>query len=197
MRMLAGAVLLAATAAQAQNHAGAEQARVLSSTPLVEQGQVTGYTVEYEFGGRRYTTRMAQAPDATLPVQVTPLGVSTYPVEARAPVTVSPLGNSGAPAAPAGAPWTDVQPQPGVVLSSQGQAYGMAPPARPAYVVQSAPVYAAPYPYAPVYAYPYAASYPQPAAWAYPPVNLSFNLGYSRGWRGGYGGIGYHGRGWR
>ncbi|RYF75375.1 MAG: hypothetical protein EOO29_23995 [Comamonadaceae bacterium] len=191
---LAGALLLAVTTAQAQTNPGGDQARVLSSTPITEQGQVTGYSVEYEFAGRRYTTRIAQPPGPTLPVQVSPMGVSTFAVAPPRPVTVSPLGAPPASAPANATPWGHVQPQPGVVLSAQGQAYGAEAVPDDMYAVPEAPVYGYAYPTP----YPYA--YPQPSAWAYPPVSLSFNLGYSRGWRGGYrgyGGRGYHGRGWR
>ena len=192
LRAWAGALLLATSAAQAQTDVGGEQARVLSSTPITEQGQVTGYSVEYEFAGRRYTTRMAQPPGPTLPVQVTPMGVSTFAVAPPPPLTVSPLRAPPAAAAANATPWGHVQPQPGVVVSAQGQAYGATAVPDNAYAAPEASVYG--------YAYPYPHAYPQPSAWVYPPVNLSFNLGYSRGWRGGYGGYGgrgYHGRGWR
>ncbi|WP_225784013.1 hypothetical protein [Xenophilus sp. Marseille-Q4582] len=180
-----GALLLATAAAQAQAPApgGTAQARVLSSTPLTEQGQVTGYSVEYEYAGQRYTTRLPQPPGATLPVQVTPLGVSTYPVAPQDVPAGQPLDASGPPADGA-APWAHVQPQPGVVTS------GSAPP--PVY----APSYGVAVPAAPVYVYPQAPVYLHPSyAYPYPPVNLSFSLGYSRGW-GGWRGYG-HPRGWR
>lgn len=194
---LAAALLLAAGGALAQS--GTAQARVLSSTPLTEQGQVSGYSVEYEYGGQRYTTRTQQPPGATLPIQVTSMGVSTYPVAPQGTASAQPLDEPGVyrtepPAHDSGAPaWAHVQPQPGVVLSA-----GQAPQPVAAAVYHPAPVvnYYAPAPVvygAPVYAYPQA----QP--WVYPPVNLSFNLGYSRGWGGhGYRGRhGYYGRGWR
>ncbi|MDA7416582.1 hypothetical protein PGB34_09415 [Xenophilus arseniciresistens] len=193
---LGTALLLGASGVLAQG--GTAQARVLSSTPLTEQGQVSGYSVEYEYDGQRYTTRTQQPPGATLPVQVTSMGVSTYPVAPQATPSARPLdeqpgvyGTAPAPGAPA---WAHVQPQPGVVLSA-GEAPQAAYPA-PAVSYYPAPppvVYGAPVYGTPVYAYPQA----QP--WVYPPVNLSFNLGYSRGWGGhGYRGRhGYYGRGWR
>ena len=49
-------------------------------------------------------------------------------------------------------------------------------------------------PVAPVYVYPQPQVYAYP--YPYPPMNLSFSLGYSRGWGGYRGGHGYH-RGWR
>lgn len=174
----AGALLLAAAAVQAQS--GAAQARVLSSTPLTEQGQVNGYSVEYEYAGQRYTTRLPQPPGATLPVQVTPLGVSTYPVAPQDAIPGQPL-DAYAPTASAAPPWAHVQPEQGVVRS------GAEP--QPAYPG----VYSTAVPLAPVYVYPQPQAYAYP--YPYPPVNLSFSLGYSRGW-GGYHGPGYY-RGWR
>ena len=175
----AGALLLAAAAVQAQS--GAAQARVLSSTPLTEQGQVSGYSVEYEYAGQRYTTRLPQPPGATLPVQVTPLGVSTYPVAPQEVAPGQPLGAYG-PAASAAPPWAHVQPEQGVVRSG-----GEPQPAYPG-------VYSTAVPVAPVYVYPQPQVYAYP--YPYPPMNLSFSLGYSRGWGGYRGGHGYH-RGWR
>lgn len=178
-----GALLLAA-AAGAQAQSGTAQARVLSSTPLTEQGQVNGYSVEYEYAGQRYTTRLPQPPGATLPVQVTPLGVSTYPVAPQDAPAAQPL-EAYAPPAIAAPPWAHVQPEPGVVLSAEsGPTYAAPGVYRPLPVAPiAAPVYV--YPQPPVYAYPY----------TYPPVNLSFSLGYSRGW-GGWRGPGHY-RGWR
>lgn len=178
-----GALLLAA-AAGAQAQSGTAQARVLSSTPLTEQGQVNGYSVEYEYAGQRYTTRLPQPPGATLPVQVTPLGVSTYPVAPQDAPAAQPL-EAYAPPATAAPPWAHVQPEPGVVLSGAESAPYHAPTYAPGLygIAPAAPVYV----------------YPQPQAWGYPsvypPVNLSFSLGYSRGW-GGHRGP-RHYRGWR
>jgi Spx/MgsR family transcriptional regulator len=76
-----------------------------------------------------------------------------------------------------GSPWDNVVPEPGVVVGAGGP-----PP-----VYQPAPVYAAPVYVQPAYTYPYAQPY------VYPPVGISLNLGYSRGWGGGYYGRGYGG----
>ena len=75
-------------------------------------------------------------------------------------------------------------PEPGVVVSGTQPAPVYAQPAYPA-AVYPAPVYVQP-----------AYAYPQP--YVYPPVGISLNLGYSRGWGGGYRGYGYRGYGgWR
>lgn len=194
------ALLAAASPTLAQTGPAAEQAPVLSSTPIVEAGRTVGYSVQYSHGGQRYTTRTDQPPGATLPVQVTPLGVATYPVEPRQDLPTTSIAPTAPGTAAAGAmgepPWAQVAPQPGVVVS-HGQPQGVAPLpapaiAPPAYAVYGAPVVVYPQPYG--YGYPYAAGWAYPRAYprvyyprayyprAYPPVNLSFSLGYSRGW---------------
>lgn len=200
------ALLLGSAASHAQNDgSGVAQARVLSSTPLTEQGQVSGYSVEYEYAGRRYTTRLPDSPGASLPVQVTPLGVSTFAVAPPNAPPATPLTPGTSVATAQEAPlWAQVQAESGVVVSGNGQAYGA-----PTYsdgngypygaIATQAPalVYAPPV-FAPGYGYPY--SYAPASAWARPPVALSFNLGYSRGWRHSHGHPGRYGyarRGWR
>lgn len=177
---LALAAAFGSGAALAQTPPVQAQARVISSTPITEQGRFAGYTVVYEYDGRRYTTRTDSPPGATLPVQVGAFGVTTYPVAPHGPVE-----SAGVPPSPpaqdaSGAPWDHVVPEPGVVVSA-GQPAAAYPP----------PVYARPVYPAPVYAAP-AYAYPQP--YVYPPVGISLNLGYSRGWHRG----GWHGHGgWR
>lgn len=146
--------------------------RVISSTPITEPGSATsgpanrivGYTVEYEFGGRRYTTQTLQPSGATIPVQVSAMGVmtaSTSRNESTAQETLSP--------------WQNVIPEPGVVVSGVRTA-PQAIYAAPTYTYAT-PVYATPYGYAPsFYSSPFYA----------PPIGLSLNFGYSRGWGGGY-----------
>lgn len=143
-----------------------EEAQVVSSTPAPGGG----YNVTYAYAGRTYTTRTDAPPGRTIPVQVSALGVTTSPVYASDFRANEPT--SGRPA------WDNVTPEPGVVVSGGAPAPGYAP----------APIYGP----APVYVQP-GYAYPQPLY--YPPVGLSLNLGYSRGWGGGGWGHG-HGR-WR
>ena len=182
-RNIAAFTLLAAlgsamSLAQAQPIPQIEQARVVSTTQLVDGG----YNVTYEYAGRRYTTRTDTAPGRTLPIQISAIGVTTSPVLSSQINTVESgaLGNS--PGA-----WQNVTPEPGVVVSGNGgpAVYQTAYPA-PVYVQQT---YATPVYVQPSYAYPqpYYAS----------PIGLSLNLGYSRGWgSGGWGGGGWGGGGW-
>lgn len=156
-------VLGAALPASAQEASAV--GRVISTSPIHENGQPAGYSVTYEYGGRQYTTRTETPPGPTIPVQVSGYGVATFPV---APQPTLP-GNPE-PAAPPAQPYA-VTPEPGVVVSGNGVPYG-AP----------APVYPAAYP-APVYVAP---AYAYPAPYVYPPVGLSLNFGYSRGWHHGW-----------
>lgn len=90
-----------------------------------------------------------------------------------------------APLADDNEPWRHVVPEPGVVVSGDGTAYGPAYP-------QPAAVYA-PYPpqfYAPPFYVQPAYAWPQP--YIYPPIGISLGIGYARGWHGGW-----RGRGWR
>ncbi|QGW83583.1 hypothetical protein [Variovorax paradoxus] len=182
----AGLLAVGATAAQAQE----AWARVISATPVYETtGSSPSYNVTYEYNGRQYTTRMSSRPGATIPIHANAYGVTTAPVAPQPQLQPYPVeANSGQqqyqqspqyaqPSQQGGSPWDNVVPEPGVVLSNA--------PA-PTYV-QPAPVYAAP-----VYVQP-AYVYPQP--YIYPPVGLSLNFGYSRGWGGYRGGWGH--RHWR
>jgi len=168
--------LVAGTAFQAQAESSPDQGRVISSTPIIEQvptasGQVSrtvGYTVSYEFGGRNYTTQMSQPPGATIPVQVSPMGVTTVAASQAEPAQQQ-----------SSSPWQNVVPEAGVVVSGGGAVATSYP--QPTYIAPVysyvAPVYTAPYGYgyAPYYASPFYAA----------PIGLSLNLGYSRGWGGG------------
>jgi len=166
--------LLMSGAVNAQTQSSPDQGRVISSTPITElvlqpygkESRTVGYTVTYEFGGRRYTTQMSQPPGATIPVQVSPMGVMT----SASAETASPQQG--------GSPWQNVVPEAGMVVSGAGAvtaAYPQTTYLAPAYTY-APPVYAAPYGYAPAYyASPFYAA----------PVGLSLNLGYSRGWGGG------------
>ena len=162
----------AATLAQAQQ----EQARVISSTPIVEAGHTVGYNVTYEYAGRRYTTQTEAPPGRTIPIQISPYGVATSPVAPQPPMEAAPLeGGSGDP-------WQNVVPEQGVVVGAGGAV--AAPAYGPPPVVYAPPVYVQP-----------AYAWPQP--YVYPPVGISLGIGYSRGWhRGGWYGGGWRG-GWR
>lgn len=164
---LVAALALAAGAVHAQQ---LEEAQVVSSTPAPGGG----YNVTYQYAGRTYTTRTDAPPGRTLPVQVSALGVTTSPVYTP-DLRANETGN-GRPA------WENVVPEPGVVVSGGAPATAYAP----APIYGPAPLYAP----APVYVQP-GYAYPQPLY--FPPVGLSLNLGYSRGWGGGGWG---HGR-WR
>ena len=154
---LFAAAALAAGAVHAQQQ---EEARVVSTT----QAPGGGYNVTYEYAGRTYTTRTESPPGPTIPVQVSAIGVTTSPVHSS---TLTP----GEPAAGRSG-WESVTPEPGVVVSGGAPGYVSAP------VYAPAPMYAP----APVYVQP-GYAYPQP--YYYPPVGVSLNLGYSRGWGGG------------
>lgn len=161
---------LAGTAGLAQ----AEQvwARVISATPSHEATGYTRYNVTYEYDGRHYTTVTDTRPGASIPIEVGDYGVATSPVAPQPQLAPRP--------AEAGRPdWNNVVPEPGVVVSGGGAPAPVYSQPVPVYT-QPAPVYYAP---APVYVGP--AYYPQP--YIYPPIGLSLNLGYSRGWRGGHG----------
>jgi len=162
------------------------QARVISATPIRETtGSDVNYNVTYEYNGRQYTTRMNTRPGATISIQAGAYGVTsvtTSPVAPQPQLQAYPVeANNGG-----GSPWDSVVPEPGVVVSSA-----------PAPVYQPAPVYTAPVYPAPVYVEP-AYTYPYAYPYAYPPVGISLNLGYSRGWGGGYhrGGWGGFRGGW-
>ncbi len=195
--LFAAALAGSAGLAQAQQPAQEAWARVISVTPAPESTGNVGYDVSYEYQGRQYTTRMDRRPGSHIAVQANAYGVTTTPVQPQSRIDSDRLGEAqpgsapqawSAPPSDPNAPWDRVAPEPGVVVSRGGGA-----PAAPVYVappvyVQPAPVYVAP----PVYVRP-AYAWPQP--YIYPPVGISLNLGYSRGWGGGH----YHHRhrGWR
>lgn len=176
----------AAGVAQAQE----AWARVISATPVYETtGSSPSYNVTYEYNGRQYTTRMNSRPGATIPIQASAYGVTTAPVAPQPQLQPYPVESSSNSqqqyqyqqqppqyAQPGGSAWDSVVPEPGVVVSNAPPVYA-----------QPAPVYAAPVYVQPTYVYP------QP--YVYPPVGISLNLGYSRGWGGYRGGWGY--RHWR
>lgn len=172
---LAAGMTLVAGGAMAQSQPQQVQARVISTAPVTESNGSTSFNVTYEYDGRQYTTRTATPPGATLPIEVNAYGVATMPVAPQ-----PSLGQADDRSR-----WQNVTPEPGVVVSA-----GSAPAATyypaPVYTqpVYTQPVYTQPVYVQPAYAYPYAYA---PAY--FPPIGLSLNFGYSRGW-GGH-------RGWR
>ena len=170
--LLAGVLMAANVQAQTQAPSQQVQARVVSANQVTGADGRLGYDVTYEYNGRNYNTRTDSHPGATIAVEVSPYGVATMPV---APQTQFGF----APAAAGRSPWDDVVPEQGVVVSA-----GRPAPAPTYYAppVYGAPVYAAPVYVQPAYGYGYGY-----APYAYPPIGLSLNLGYSRGW-GGRGG---------
>ena len=175
-KMYTAAIGLALLGALATGSAMAQQqvqARVISATHVTEPNGRTGYNVTYEYQSRQYNTFTDNHPGGTIPVDVSAYGVITAPVAPQSQLNGEPIADNGN----SRAPWEGVVPEQGVVVSS-------ARPAAPTYYAAPAypaPVYMAP---APVYVAP---AYGYAPAYAYPPVGLSLNLGYSRGW-GGRGG---------
>lgn len=182
--------LVAAATGQAQAQPSSDQGRVISSTPIIalvptangQERRTVGYNVYYEFGGRRYSTQTAQPPGATIAVQVSAMGVmapSAAPSAAPAPQDSS-------------APWQNVIPEAGMVVSGAGAVatpYPQTTYYAPSYP-NEAPVYVAPYGYAPSF-YPAPYYHAAPTYYGSPfyaaPIGLSLNLGYSRGWGRGHG----------
>ena len=174
-KMYTAAIGLALLGALATGSAMAQQqvqARVVSANYVTEPNGRTGYNVTYEYQGREYETFTDTHPGSTIPVDVSAYGVITAPVASQSQLNSEPIAGNGR------APWEGVVPEQGVVVSS-------ARPAAPTYYAAPAypaPVYVAP---APVYVAPaYGYGYGYAPAYAYPPVGLSLNLGYSRGWGG-------------
>lgn len=183
-KMYTAALGLTLLGALASGSAWAQQqveARVVSTAQVSEPNGRVGYNVTYEYQGRQYTTYTDTQPGRTITVDIGPYGVTTTPVAPPAQLAGQPVPNNYDSNGNGRAPWEGVVPEQGVVVSS-------ARPAAPTYYAAPAypaPVYVAP---APVYVAPaYGYGYGYAPAYAYPPVGLSLNLGYSRGW-GGRGG---------
>jgi hypothetical protein len=167
----AAAPAMAQNTYQSSPAAGQVQARVTSVNQVRQADGSMAYDVTYDYDGRPYHMRTPVYPGATIPVEVNAYGVATMPV--------SPANAQSPDVDDRQQTWNQVVPEPGVVVSAG--APRMAPP-----VYYAAPAYAAPVYVQPGYGYGYAAPY------AYPPIGLSLNLGYSRGWGGGH-----HRHGWR
>jgi len=182
-------VVVAATGSAAFAQPQQAEGRVISSNPLRMADGSTAYAVTYEYNGTRYSTRTASPPGATIALQVDSMGVTTVESGGGYAPENRNVANNGAPAA-SGNPWQNVTPEPGVVVSGGGGA----PVGAPVYMAP-APVYVQPAPVyvAPAYPYPYYGGYGY--GYGYPPVGVSLNFGYARGWGGGYYRGGYY-RGW-
>jgi uncharacterized protein YcfJ len=126
------------------------------STQTYYENRPSHYNVVYEYQGTQYNVQMANDPGSYVRLQVTPVGA---------------IQNSPQPYQPSqpAQPQTYMQPAP----VQQQQVYEQ-PAGYPTY-------YAAPV--QPVYVQPY---YARPAYYApyYPPIGLSLNFGYSRGFGG-------------
>ena len=127
------------------------------TTQTSYENRTMGYNVVYEYGGRQYTTQMANDPGATVQLQVTPMGgsaASQTPENSTGVIVAPPVGQAGQPV---------------------GQVVGVPPAgAYPAAYPAAYPVaYPAPYPVA------YPAYYGAP--YFYPPVGISLGFGFSSG----------------
>lgn len=70
-----------------------EQARVLSSTPVLVPGSVpaqTAYNVVYEYAGQQYSVQFPYDPGAFVSLQITPIAPAPV-VQAPQPVYVQPM----------------------------------------------------------------------------------------------------------
>jgi hypothetical protein len=156
------------------------------------ENRTVGYHVSYEWGGKTYTVQMPYDPGPTIALQVTPVGASG--------VAAAPQDSSGASPA-AGVP---------ILRSYDGWPRASAPAGTtdgPHYPLATAPVYPAAYP-API-GYSNTLIYPAPIYYAppvypaygvrpyYPPVGISLNFGYSRGFGHRHHGHRHGGRHWR
>jgi uncharacterized protein YcfJ len=152
---------------------GQQQFAQQCSTQTTYENRTVGYNVVYEYAGKQYSTQLPYDPGQNINLQLTPVG--------------------GAPTAPAAQSRPGSAP-PVVVAPPVGQSATVQPLAAPAYeqpvatIVPSTMVYPAAYPVA-YAAYPAPYYYGAPAF--YPPIGLSFNFGFSRGWGG------HHHRHWR
>ena len=137
-------------------------------TQTFYENRTSYFNVVYEYQGTQYNTQMANDPGGYVRLQLTPSGA--LPAQSAPDQAYQ----QEQPPQVAPAPQAYYQPQPAIVQ----QPVYVQPVAAPIY-------YAQPSYYGPSYYAPY-----------YPPIGLSLNLGYSRGF-GGHGGYGGHHRHWR
>ena len=133
------------------------------STQTFYENRASYFNVVYEYQGAQYTAQMANDPGLHVRLNVTPVGAietAPQPFQSPTPSYSQPMQVQSQP--------VYVQPQP--------------------VYVQPQPIYAQPVVTAPVYYSGYPAYYaPRPYyAPYYPPVGLSLNFGYSRGYGGGH-----------
>lgn len=133
------------------------------STQTFYENRASYFNVVYEYQGAQYTAQMANDPGLHVRLNVTPVGA----IEAAPQPFQSPPPSYSQP----------VQVQSPPVYVQPQQVY-----------VQPQPIYTQPVVTAPVYYSGYPAYYaPRPYyAPYYPPVGLSLNFGYSRGYGGGH-----------
>ena len=127
------------------------------STQTYYENRPSHYNVVYEYQSTQYNVQMANDPGSYVRLQVTPVGA------------MQPSPQPYQPSQPS-QPQTYMQPAP----VQQQQIYEQ-PVVYPAYYAAPAPVYVQPYYARPAYYAPY-----------YPPIGLSLNFGYSRGFGGGH-----------
>lgn len=132
------------------------------------ENRTVGYNVTYEYAGKQYSAQMPNDPGQYVRIQVTPVGMVPSPADG---------GRVAAPPMAYGQPGYG---QPAYVQPGYGQPTYVQPAyVQPGVILASPPVVYPAYPS--YYARPY-----------FPPIGVSLNLGYSRGYyRGG------HHRGWR
>lgn len=153
-------------------------------TATVYENRTTGYQVTYEYAGRTTTVQMPYDPGPSVALQVTPVGASPAPGAEWAPGG-RPLGG-GIPVLRSYEVWPNPQ---GPAGSGDGpqDPLAAAAPGYPAPSAYPAPFYYAPppvyYPAPIYYAAPVHPVYPVYGVRRYvPPVGISLNLGYSRGY---------------
>ena len=130
------------------------------STQTYYENRPSHYNVVYEYQSTQYNVQMANDPGSYVRLQVTPVGA---------------MQPSPQPYQPS-QPQTYMQPAPVQQQQIYEQPMTTAPVGYPTYYAAPAqPVYVQPYYARPAYYAPY-----------YPPIGLSLNFGYSRGFGGGH-----------
>ncbi len=131
------------------------------TTQTTYENRTIGYNVVYEYAGKQYQAQLPYDPGQNIRLQLTPVGGATAPAMTTAPA--GPATGNPVIVAPALGQSADAQ----TVMPAPGYEQPIAT------IVPSTIVYPAGYG---------APSYYYRAPAFYPPIGLSFNLGYSRGW---------------